>query len=347
MFDRGLLELVEGLGLEGASGPRRDDPSRRLFDRLGQVRHGPPECGSVRVLVHTALLLLALAQPTEVLEEWTLLDTAPLREALTARAVYRRDEGPEIALPAAFDGDGDAPQAALVGAVAPLPVWRQGGRWHARLPSTQGPRSARVVIRSVRVLRSARLFQLRWPMARGEASRRVAIAPRGWLTAVTEGWTCADDSIATIACVSIDTAPNALALRVPAAAAVGWHRALALVALVTLVAASVAGPKNSRWARLVALSGALLLCACVALTWVGARLISWALAMALATFVALGCGWLSMRSERAKAASGVALATITLLAVFDGRPALATAALVVASAVTAWLGRAPKVSREA
>jgi hypothetical protein len=76
-------------------------------------------------------------------------------------------------------------------------------------------------------------------------------------------------------------------------------------------------------------------------------LISWALALALATFIAPGCGWLSLRSDGAKAASGVALATITLLAVFDGRPVITSVALAAASVVTAWLGRSATVNREA
>ncbi|MFO0558398.1 MAG: hypothetical protein U0269_10315 [Polyangiales bacterium] len=164
--------------------------------------------------MHPLLFVLALARPTEVLEEWTLLETAPVRELVTARVVYDRDRGPEIALPTVFDSDRAPPSVELVGHLRPLVVTRVGASWHARLPEPTSTPRPRVVVRSVREARDVRLFQLGWPVTNGEAIRRVAIVPRGWMQVMSEGWTCADDSISSIACVSIDTRPNPLRVRV-------------------------------------------------------------------------------------------------------------------------------------
>jgi hypothetical protein len=290
--------------------------------------HRRRECGSVRGLVHSLLLLLALARPAEVLEEWTLLDTAPLNEVLTARVVYSRDQGPEIVLPAVFNGDERAPLVELVGRVRPLEVTRVQSEWRARLPADVAVARPRVVVRSVRRVRDVRLFQLGWPAARGEAIRRVAIVPRGWMQSMTEGWTCADDSIQSIACVSIDTAPNPLRLR-----ASPWPSSRASLAAAAAFALSVLGvllgfsqPKQ-RLARGAAFGAAALGAAAVALAFVGARLISWAPSLALASLAAVALAALVGDDANARRAAALSLLALSLLAVFDGRPWLCAAAL--------------------
>lgn len=289
-------------------------------------------------------MLLALARPMEAIEEWTLLDTAPLTEALTARVVYRRDDGPELELPVVFDEQNSPPTVELVGTITPLPVYRSAGRWRARMPSEPGPRSARVVVRSIRAVRSLRLFQAQWPVVRGDASRRVAISPRGWMQGVSGGWTCADDSVATVACVSIDTAPGPLHFRVPAARTSTAER-VALAFAAVLAALFTVGTRrttaNDRRSRAVALVAALVPSVGLALTMVGARLISWPLGFALACVLSALGAWASLRSKRATTASSIALGVLPLVAVFDGRPIVTGVAVAVALGVIAIAGRSP------
>lgn len=287
-------------------------------------------------------MLLALARPMEVIEEWTMLDTAPLTEALTARVVYRRDDGPELELPLVFDDDDAPPTVELVGTIAPLAVHRVAGRWRARMPSEPGPRNARVVVRSIRTVRSLRLFQAQWPTPRGEASRRVAISPRGWMQGVSGGWTCADDSVATVACVSIDTAPSPLHFRVPPPTTTLGHRvALAICALVAV--AYAVGARSStaddRRGRAVALVAALIPAVGLALTMVGARLISWPQGLAVACVLASIGAALSLRSKRGTTVASAALVALPLLSVFDGRPATSLVGWLVALVAIAVVSR--------
>ncbi len=300
--------------------------------------------------MHTLLLLLAIARPMETIEEWTLLDSAPLEEALTARAVYRRDDGPELELPAVFDAiDAAAPQPSveLVGTIAPLSVYRINGRWRARLPPEPGPRNARVVVRSIRPVSSLKMFRAQWPITRGDASRRVAIVPRGWMEGVSAGWTCADDSVSTVACVTIDTAPNPLHVRVPAAPMHRANRALsALLAVIAL--AFVVGSRDAtvadRRARGAALAAAAVPGAGLGLTLVGARLISWAFALNVACALAMVGAALALRSKRALTAASGALAVLPLVAVFDGRPRTSVVLSFVALAVIALAGTSSQVA---
>lgn len=289
--------------------------------------------------MHSLLLLLALARPVEVLEEWTLLDTAPLREVLTARVVYARAQGSEIAIPSVFSDESQPPHVELIGHLAPLAVRREGGEWRATLPesttilSTPRPR---VIVRAVRELRGAQLFHGSWPMARGEASRRVAIAPRQWMVSVSEGWTCADDSVESVACVSIDTAPRPMIVRVPArpTSRAGWVAAIAFVLAMFGLSLSLA-PARARLSRGATFAAALLACTSVALTLVGAHLLPWGAALAGAAGVAAILAAVIGEHTRARQWAALALVAVPLLAVFDGSPSRACAALFAAIVVIA------------
>jgi hypothetical protein len=190
-----------------------------------------------------------------------------------------------------------------------------------------------VVVRSVRRVRDVRLFQLGWPAARGEAIRRVAIVPRGWMQSMTEGWTCADDSIQSIACVSIDTAPNPLRLRASA-----WPSSRASLLAAAAFALSMLGvllgfsQHKQRLARGAAFAAAALGSSAVALAFVGARLISWAPSLALASLVAVALATLIGDDPNARRAAALSLLALSLLAVFDGRPWLCAAALCASGA---------------
>jgi hypothetical protein len=281
--------------------------------------------------VHPLLFVLALARPTEVLEEWTLLETAPVRELVTARVVYDRNRGPEIALPTVFDGDRTPPSVELVGHLRPLVVTRVGASWHARLPEPTSTPRPRVVVRSVREARDVRLFQLRWPVTNGEAIRRVAIVPRGWMQVMSEGWTCADDSISSIACVSIDTRPNPLRVRVsPLASSRGAWIATAVFSLAMCALLALRKPKQERLAVAATWLVGLVATSSVALTLVGARWTPWSVALSSAALSATALAALVGSDEHARRTGAIAALAIALLSVFDGRPARSLVALAVA-----------------
>lgn len=276
------------------------------------------------------VLVLALARPMEVLEEWTLLDTAPVRELVTARAVYERDRGPEIALPAVFDAEATAPTVELVGHLRPLEVTRVGASWHAALPPNVSTARPRVVVRSVQSARDVRLFQLGWPVTNGEAIRRVAIVPRGWMQVMSEGWTCADDSISSIACVSIDTRPNPLRVRVPAApSSRGAWIAAALFSLAICSLFALSAPKSERVARAATWLGAWLASASVALAVVGARWWPWPATLALAAVCATLLSALVANDDNSRRVGAMSALAVALVSVFDGRPWVSAAALAV------------------
>ena len=293
--------------------------------------------------MHPLLFVLALARPTEVLEEWTLLETAPVRELVTARVVYDRDRGPEIALPTVFDSDCAPPSVELVGHLRPLTVTRVGASWHARLPETTSTPRPRVVVRSVREARDLRLFQLGWPLTNGEAIRRVAIVPRGWMQVMSEGWTCADDSISSIACVSIDTRPNPLRVRVsPLSSSRGAWLAAAVLSLATCALFAMSNPPRARLAAGASWLVGLVATSSVALTLVGARWTSWAVALSAASLCATALAALAGADDNARRTGAMAALAIALLSVFDGRPSRSLAALAaafVALAIARWLSR--------
>jgi hypothetical protein len=197
-----------------------------------------------------------------------------------------------------------------------------------------------VVVRSVRELYDVRLFQLPWPVTNGEAIRRVAIVPRGWIQGMGEGWTCVDDSIASIACVSIDTRPNPLVVRVsPVASTRGAWIATALFSLSLWAWSTLRKPEEERLATAVTWFVALIATSSVALTLVGARCTSWCVALSLAALGATALAALvdSDDGAGARRLGAMAALALALLSVFDGRPlrslavlAAATVALVVA-----------------
>jgi hypothetical protein len=278
--------------------------------------------------VNPALLLLALARPMDVIEEWTLLDTTPVRHAVVARAVYPSGGDGEIEVPSVFS-QGMAPEVSLVGAIAPCPVWRVGDRWHARIPATGSARPVRVIARRVDATPGARLFRLPWPLAVGEASRRVALIPRGWLAGPSEGWSCADDEVSTLACVSIDTRPNPLAVRVAPARSTRLEAALAALAAPIALAAAWLGDRENRPARIASLGGALLAGGAIALALVGAHWISWAAGLLVALAFSTLATRVAVRDERARQISALGLLLTTLLATLEGHVVRVLCAAVV------------------
>ena len=83
-------------------------------------------------------LALVLAAPTEVFEEWSLTDTAPMAEVVTARALYRRRDGADALLPESVRR-GPLPTAYALGRSAPLAVtWGPRG-WQCALPPPCSP----------------------------------------------------------------------------------------------------------------------------------------------------------------------------------------------------------------
>lgn len=284
------------------------------------------------------LVFLALARPIEVAEEWEIVSRAPLRELVTARAYYRRDEGPRALLPDAIQG-GDAPEAFVPGARGMLHVHRGPEGWQVDLPPGPTDR-VRVVARSMRKVEGARRFRVQWPRVPESRtpSRHTAILPRAWLREDPLDWTCPRAADDPLPCVSTARHPPPLVTTLPPAPSTPLQISLAsLAAIVALAFAARGGQGVSRGEGLVGAAAGLLVGAAFAFALVGAYVTSWASALALGFALFGSAGALAPRAPRALALGAIALFVVPIFAVLDGRPlrvvpvsvafALATAAL--------------------
>jgi hypothetical protein len=288
------------------------------------------------------LLTIALAHPLDVLEEWELLPGAPLLESVTARAVYRRDEGPVAQLPDAVQG-ATAPEVFAVGVRENLVPRRGRAGWEVALPPGERE-TVRFVARVVRPVRDVRLFRLAWPAtgASRVPARRVATLPRAWITHAPREWTCPDDVAEEVICVSSARAPAPLRLRVPAPPASRLAVVLAVIAVLAAGAlVALLGPAGSRRERLAGALGGGFVGAALALGLVGAHAMNPALAIALAGSVAVGVGALTPRTPSSERAGGLALVVVPLVVVLDGRlrdVLVASAAMGALTALAALVG---------
>lgn len=287
------------------------------------------------------VLVLALAQPMEVLEQWDILATVPLLENVTARAVYFRSAGPWALLPAAVQGR-QMPRAFAVGVRRDLLVRRGTLGWEVRLPPGERD-SVRVVARVVRPVRSARWFRLSWPVlsAARVPTRRVVTVPRQWMVFVPPEWSCPREPVDGVPCVSTVVRPRPLQLQLPPPPS---HRGVVVFAIlvVVLVAAFAVslGPDETRRHRLVGALGGVVVGLAVTLGLVGAWALSIPVALSLATVPAVILGAWAPRNRSSTMAAGLALLIVPLVVVFDGRLGSVIAASVVffvVVSITAWL----------
>ncbi len=303
-----------------------------------------PGCYVRRPMFAAAVLALTLARPAEVFEDWSLVETAPLREAVTVRALYLRRDGDAALLPPAVQG-GAQPVAYALGQFAPLTVTRGAQGWQVDLPPGDRDR-VRVIARTVRPTEAPRLFRLRWPRTTsgGTPTRRVATVPRAWLDGSPRGWTCPDEPEDDLPCVSSVASPSPLTLRASAlpsprgAVPVAWGlTALALV----LSAWRPAG----RAERLLAAVGGAAAALSVALAVVGAHWASWGIAGAVLVPAGALAGAVAPGTRAGRLTGSVALLAVPLVAVLDGRARDALAAAVVAVVAVAWGARCGRGAR--
>lgn len=271
------------------------------------------------------LLALTLAAPAEVFEEWALTDTAPLAEVITARALYRRRDGDAGLLPPSVRR-GPRPSAYAFGATAPLAVTWGARGWQCALPP--GDRATvRVVARVTRPVEAPRLFRLRWPAVPGGdgPARRLALVPRDWLDGRHPEWTCPDEPLGDVPCVSRAARPGAVVTRVTAAPSVPGSLPLA-GGLTALALALVAWPAPRRAERAFAALGGLAVALSVALSLVGARIASWGGAALLCLPLGALVGALAPATATGRACGAAALVALPAAAVV-GAPAAWVAAL--------------------
>jgi len=275
-------------------------------------------------------LALVLAAPTEVFEEWSLTDTAPMAEVVTARALYRRRDGAFALLPESVRR-GPMPAAYALGRSAPLAVtWGSRG-WQCALPP--GDRDAvRVVARVTRRPEAPRLFRLRWPAVAPAAApaRRIAVVPRAWLDARHEGWTCPDEPAEDVPCVSRDARPGALVTRVPPSPSPPGSAFVACV-LTALALAVAAGRPERRTERVFAALGGVAVALSTCLALVGGRVSSWGVAATLALPLGALVGAAAPATSIGRAAGAAGLVAVPMAAVL-GAPSAWVLALALAAA---------------
>lgn len=308
-----------------------------------------------------ALLLLALIEPVQSLEEWSLLDAQPLRELVTVRADYRVDRDEPLLLSSVF-----LPANSQEQQIDRVDVWIPGearsfspqwvnGRWQLALPahlrpsSEQGARRLRVVARQLRSAPEVRLFALGWPQiqrqnASSAPSRTMAIAPHQWLRSATAGWNCVDDSVRDVACVSIDTRPQPLLFSVGARPSTrgDWILTAIVTALMAVLTGFAKTDKTYRWPSF---AGALLLASFLSLAMVGARVASWTGALLLTATVCSSLVIYLRKSTPSLMTLAVGLLVIPLEVVLYGSAAVTFALTVLLIAVAFVFARsAPTVS---
>ncbi|MDP3277680.1 MAG: hypothetical protein Q8Q09_21030 [Deltaproteobacteria bacterium] len=274
------------------------------------------------------LLTLALAQPVEIFEEWSLLDSAPLTQALVVRALYRTTDGVDAALSESFS-ETMRPEAYAGSATEPLRVDRVGTRWHVRLPPGRDGR-VRITARAVSTLHTVRAFSLLWPQTRGWASRRVAITPNGWVLGVGQGWSCADDEVSTSACVSIDRVAPSLHVRVSPAKRGRWAWQWSTLAALLVFAAWRAIDARDRVLFAIGMVGVVPF---VALTLAASRTTGWAEALSVCALMFATPIAVAVSRPSGRVAGVVSMLAVALYAVFVGEPRSTLAGAVVLSLV--------------
>ncbi len=292
------------------------------------------------------VFIAALIDPVQSVEEYALLDSHPLQELLTIRADYRLDGDATLRLPQTLIGEASV-QLWLPGDVAAVQAVRVQDRWHFRLPEQiagQTERSrVRVIARQLRPVETVRLFALGWPQIRWQnasqaPSRTLATVRRDWLLSATAGWSCVDDTVRDAACVSIDTRPPPLSLRVSArpSSKPSWAVTCASVLLSLGV---IFRSQIARHLRVVVGAAAGLCALFVSLVLVGARWLSWSWALSLTIpSIALLIAAVAVE-QRAMLVLAAGLVIVSTLGVAQGSPLWTLGCCLLTALIAAGLAR--------
>lgn len=289
--------------------------------------------------MNVAMLAPGLLRAAAVFEEWSLIDEAPLREVVVIRAHYDAGADREALLPAAASAHG-APRVWDAATGAALPVRCDLRGCVTRLP---GRGARRVVARVERDAATPRAFTLRWPPAGSPGAQRVIVMPRAWSDAQPEGWRCPGLDVDERVCVDRGAA-EAFELRVPArrSSRRQWLGAAGASGVALWLAGRLGrDPVESRLAAL----GGFAVAVAAALSLVGARASSWAVALSMLAPVGAIVGALATRTRLSRGAGALGLALIPL-AVVARAPAVAVLAAGGAVALATLVGLStPETSR--
>lgn len=263
---------------------------------------------------------LALAQPTSVFTEWTLLDRAPRVEHVTTRADYRRADGPVALLPRVLRR-GPRPTARVAGTGAPLTVVARPEGWCVALPPGERP-DLRVVATAVRPIERPRAFRATWPrfVAEGVPSRQLVLLPRWYDGHVGRDWSCPREALDETPCVTRVEHPSALVTHVPPLPSPPLTRPLAALLAALAIGAAVAFPPGGR--RLEGFAGAAggaTVGLALALALVGASVVGWGPALCWTVAPLVGLGVLASTTAWGRVAASLALAVVPLAAVLGAR----------------------------
>lgn len=274
-----------------------------------------------------AAFLLAMLRATAILEERTLVDAAPLRELIVVRARYAPGELRDAALPEALPAT-PRPEVRDASSGARLPLRREGARWVVTLPPIAHG-EARVIARVERPAPTPRAFALRWPPPGDPSARRVVTLPRAWSADEPDGWSCPGLDPDERTCVSRG-ASTAFRVRVPASPSPRGAWALALpLATASLLAAPRLG--RDRIESLLAAVGGAGVGVAAALSLVGSRATSWAVALALCVPLGALLGAVATRARSSRALGSLALAAIPLAVALGASPAAVLGACALAA----------------
>ena len=299
------------------------------------------------MLLPLVLQLAGIARPTSVFTEWSLVERAPRAEHVTARADYRRRDGAVGLLPQVLQ-HGPRPSARVAGTGAVLPVTAHPAGWCVPLPPGDRP-ELRVVAEVTRAIPRPRAFRTAWPrfVDEGVASRNLVVLHRSLIEYVPDGWTCPQEPAEEVPCVSRAEHPEPLVRRLPALPSSPWSRGVA-AALSALALAVAFAPREGRLERFAGALGGATVGLSLALALVGASVLGWGPAVAVAVPVMTAVGALASASGIGRAIGGAALAAVPLMAVAGARVewiaglvALGSAAVVAAMG----LGRTPLSGR--
>lgn len=284
------------------------------------------------------LLTIALLRAAASFEERTLLDTSPLREHVVVRAHFDAGRDLELLLPPTVRR-GDRP--AVTDAAGRRLTLRRGREGWIATARGAGPQ--RVVVRIDRVVPTPRAFTLLWPDGSAHDGRRVASFPRRWLGAQAEGWTCPGLEEAELVCVARGAAPP-FSLRVSASASSRFGYLLAACSSALSLGIARKLGRDPVEALLAAAGGAAVGTS-VALSLVGARLISWSFALGALIPAGALIGAIATRERSARVVAAFSLAVIPLLVAL-GAPvdAVVGASLLSALAIAATFSN-PRTSR--
>ena len=285
------------------------------------------------MLLPLVLQLAGLARPTSVFTEWSLVERAPRAEHVTARADYRRRDGAVGLLPQVLQ-HGPRPSARVAGTGAVLPVTARPAGWCVPLPPGDRP-ELRVVAEVTRAIPRPRAFRTAWPrfVAEGVPSRQLVVLPRALIDEVPDGWTCPQEPVRVVPCVTRRERPEALVRHLPALPSPRWSRGLA-AALAALALGAAYAPREGRLERFAGAAGGATVGLALALALVGASVLAWGPALAVTVPVLTAAGAVASASPAGRIAGGAALAAVPLMAVAGSRVELvvgATVALAVAA----------------